>query len=102
MSKRGEQKALEAYPVRGEWIGNQYGYWDSDINSKARENFREGYEQAEKDLALTWKDIAKIDALILETNNEFAVDYSKEISREQFYTEVLNRFNKSKENNEKK
>ena len=50
-----------------------------------------------KDLALTWEDIAKIDALILEANNEFAVDYSKEISREQFYTEVLNRFNKSKE-----
>ena len=46
---------------------------------------------------LTWEDIAKIDALILEANNEFAVDYSKEISREQFYTEVLNRFNKSKE-----
>lgn len=52
---------------------------------------------AEKDLALTWEDIAEIDALILEANNEFAVDYSKEISREQFYIEVLNRFNKSKE-----
>ena len=57
----------------------------------------EAVGKAEKDLALTWKDIAKIDALILEANNEFAVDYSKEISREQFYTEVLNRFNKSKE-----
>lgn len=59
--------------------------------------FIEGYETAEKDLALTWEDIAKIDALILEANNEFAVDYSKEISREQFYTEVLDKFNKSKE-----
>ena len=59
--------------------------------------FVSGYRQAEKDLALNWEDIAKIDALILEANNEFAVDYSKEISREQFYTEVLNRFNKSKE-----
>lgn len=61
------------------------------------ETFLVGYEQAEEDLALTWEDIAEIDALILEANNEFAVDYSKEISREQFYTEVLNRFNKRKE-----
>lgn len=48
---------------------------------------------AEKDLALTWEDMAKIDAIILDVNNEFAVDYSKEISRQKFYEEVLKRFN---------
>lgn len=85
-----EKRALEAYP-------------DFDAGSAKviqgfqRQCYINGYEQAEKDLALIWEDIAKIDALILEANNEFAVDYSKEISREQFYTEVLNRFNKSKE-----
>lgn len=44
------------------------------------------------DLALTWQDMAKIDAIILDVNNEFAVDYSKEIDRQKFYKEVLKRF----------
>lgn len=52
-----------------------------------------GYLQAKQDLALTWEDMAKIDAIILDVNNEFAVDYSKEISRQKFYEEVLKRFN---------
>lgn len=51
----------------------------------------------EKDLfTLTWEDIAMIDAIILDVNNELAVDYSKEISRQQFYEEVLKRFNEFK------
>ena len=57
---------------------------------------QKGYEQAEKDLALTWEDMAKIDAIILDVNNEFAVDYSKEISRQKFYEEVLRRFNEQR------
>lgn len=47
----------------------------------------------EDDLSLTWEDMAKIDAIILDVNNEFAVDYSKEIDRQKFYEEVLKRFN---------
>lgn len=47
-------------------------------------------------LALTTEDMAKIDAIILDVNNEFAVDYSKEISRQKFYEEVLKRFNELK------
>lgn len=90
--KRAEERALEVYPIRIDPTA-----CDCDLNETARGIYHFGYEQADKDLALTWEDIAKIDALILEANNEFAVDYSKEISREQFYTEVLNRFNKSKE-----
>lgn len=45
---------------------------------------------------LTWEDISKIDAIILDVNNEFAVDYSKEISRQKFYEEVLKRFNEQR------
>lgn len=41
---------------------------------------------------LTYEDMAKIDAIILDVNNEFAVDYSKEIDRQKFYEEVLKRF----------
>lgn len=51
MSKRAEEKALEAYPITGKWIGNQYGEWDPDINRTLRAAHQQGYEQAEKDLA---------------------------------------------------
>lgn len=53
MSKRAEEAALKAYPVKGEWVGNQYGEWDKDINRFARAKYIEGYEQAEQDLALS-------------------------------------------------
>lgn len=55
MSKRAEQAALKAYPIHGEWVGNQYGGWDSDINSPKRKAFQQGYEQAEKDTIRTVK-----------------------------------------------
>ena len=48
--------------------------------------FIDGYEQAEKDLALTCEDIKTIDKLLNQ-----CVDYSNP------YKEVLNRFNKLKE-----
>ena len=50
----------------------------------------------EDDLSLSWEDMAKIDAIILDVNNEFAIDYSKEIDRQKFYEEVLKRFNEIK------
>ena len=53
-------------------------------------------KQAEKDLTLTWEDMAKIDAIIMDVNNEFAIDVSKEISRQKFYEAVLKRFNELK------
>lgn len=68
-----------------------------EANKIAREQWDKGYKQAEKDLALTAEDMAKIDAIILDVNNEFAVDYSKEISRQKFYDEVLKRFKEQKD-----
>lgn len=50
MSKRAEEAALKAYPIKGDWVGNQYGEWDNDINRPKRNTFLQGYEQAEKDL----------------------------------------------------
>lgn len=50
MSKRAEEAALKAYPIKGKWVGNQYGEWDNDINGPNRNAFLQGYEQAEKDL----------------------------------------------------
>lgn len=48
MSKTAEQKALEAYPIKEEWVGNQYGGME-DTNSLSREKYQEGYDQAFKD-----------------------------------------------------
>jgi len=48
MSKA-EEAAMKAYPVKEEWVGNQYGYL-ADVNATARKKYQEGYEQAEKDV----------------------------------------------------
>lgn len=52
MSKRAEQEALKAYP---ETLGIQ-----GNGNAFARHYYVEGYEQAEKDTALTWRDMKLI------------------------------------------
>ena len=96
---RAEEAALRAYP--NEMVttcarGNKFR-----AGPLLRRGFQEGYEQAEKDFVLTWEDMAKIDAIILDVNNEFAVDYSKEIDRKKFYEEVLRRFNEIKYGHEK-
>jgi len=57
-------------------------------NCSSKEAFLLGYHQAEKDLALTWKDIKLIWNITDEMDN---------MPEEEFYQEVLNRFNKMKE-----
>ena len=51
MSKKAEQRALEAYPVK--MVDGPIGYEESvfDFNALCRHIFQEGYEQAEKDLS---------------------------------------------------
>ena len=80
MSKRAEQAASAAYPENGSdnWI--------------ARPFFQEGYEQAEKELALTVEDIKTIIHLYGIVCEERTFDTLGEI-----YEEVLRRFNKAKE-----
>ena len=59
---------------------------------------QKGYEQAEKDLALTWEDMATIDSLITEVSNSYAVgNYDHDGEREHFYGEVLRRFKETKD-----
>ena len=50
MNKIAEEAGMKAYPVRGKWVGNQYGYWDGDINMESRQRYIEGYVQAEKNI----------------------------------------------------
>lgn len=58
MSKIAENKALEAYPIKEEWVGNQYGGLE-DTNSLSREKYQQGYNQAMQDFlekAVKWLD----------------------------------------------
>lgn len=91
MSKRAEEAALKAYPVREEWYGNQYGSF-GDVNKQPRLKFQQGYEQAEKDLALSIDDIEKIHTFLYAVkNNKQGVFTFTRLSDEQ-YKEVLQRF----------
>lgn len=63
-----------------------------DGNSlKTKLGFLIGYNQAEKDLALTWEDIKLIDSLI----DDVALEET-DAPIEYLYQKVLNRFNKQK------
>ena len=63
----------------------QCGIKDPVMLNEIEEAYYEGYEQAKKDLELTWKDIKTIDKLLNQ-----CVDYSNP------YQEVLKRFNKER------
>jgi hypothetical protein len=84
MSKA-EERALEKYPKKIEWVGNQWDGAPFDVNSESRVAYKQGYEQAEKDLELTVDDIKNIDRLLNQ-----CVDCSNP------YQEVLKRFNTQK------
>lgn len=72
---------------------------EKEIARKAA--YTSGYEQAEKDLALTWEDMKKLDNLMneVEAENTNALIRGKNIpfdSDELFYGEVLERFNEQR------
>ena len=83
---KASQRAFEAYPKRKD--GRLRGYYctDDDI----RKLYARGYRKAEKDLALTWKDIRDIDEWIS------VVQTSDNLVGEELYTEVLRKFNEQK------
>ena len=90
---REEEAALNVYPIKGEWVGNQYGEWDNDINRPKRNAFLQGYEQAEKDLTLTLEQVVKLDCLIMNMDEE---GYNDGYKTRSFYEEVLRRFNEQR------
>lgn len=59
--------------------------------------FIEGYEQAEKHFTLTWEDIKIINQMLSAVEDEDPDDEYFELSDEQFYQEVLKRFNEWKQ-----
>lgn len=89
MSKKAEQRALEAYP--------HYTAENFDDVIKARKFFAKGYEQAEKNLALTWEDMRRISRILdIMVDDDFKGKIPEEWGEEEYYEEVLRRFNKAK------
>lgn len=94
---KAEEKALEAYPVNmtplvyQDLIDQFGGKTEIDVNTYPRCLFQEGYEQAEKDLALTWRDIMVICEHYVDVNYEY--DYH---SIQEKYEEILCRFKEEK------
>ena len=58
--------------------------------------YQQGYEQSEKDLALTWEDVQLLDFYAMECQVEESKG-RKFNSSQEFFEEVLRRFKKAKE-----
>ena len=98
---RAEREANKAYPAERTIIGvySTGGFMTKDFSEEKRLGFIEGYEPAEKDLALTWKDIQRIVEISDELVECMEVGIIEPyLANEQtFYEEVLRRFNKTKQ-----
>lgn len=74
-------KAYEAYPLTE---SNRYNH---GMNAK-RVGYQQGYEQAEKDLELTWEDVSLLKSILFDVEHECFTNFSYE----EFCREVLKRF----------
>ena len=85
---KAEERALEAYPIHPT-LPNEV----KDYIAAEQQAYRKGYEQAEKDLALTWEDIGTILQIVAKGDW-----YDFEISDkfQEFCEEVLKRFKETK------
>ena len=104
---KAEERALEAYPVEIEQLVYQDlidafgGKTEVDINTFQRHMFQQGYEQAEKELELTWEDIERIEHYCEQVNREHNMGTFRGTPYEKsFYKEVARRFNAMKEEKE--
>lgn len=107
---KAEEKAKEAYPIHpmeilpeedenGKIIN--FDEWLDDFrisiqSFSAQKGFQQGYEQAEKGYALTWKDIQQICTI---ADDFFDDDYEYfKLSDEEFFTKILEQFNNERKN----
>ncbi len=90
---RAKEAALKAYPINIQ-VTQLYGDWD--INKTERDGFIKGYEQAEKDLALTIEDLELLHTFLYAVkNNKNGCFTFTRLSDEQ-YQEVLKRFKEAR------
>lgn len=96
MSKRAEEAALKAYPEDISY--STVLERPFDYNGNWRRIFIQGYETAEKDLALTWEDVKEI-VRIADTMMDFDPHNRPEWmeSDKAYYTEVLKQFKEGKQ-----
>ena len=94
MSKT-EEKNMEIIKKAKEFLPDS-GYSEKELNL-AFSMFINGYRQAEKDLALSWKDIADIlDVTDVIANDDSMEERLKTMSEEEYCQEVLKRFNETR------
>lgn len=90
---KAEERASKLYPYESGVKGL--------ICENSRQLFIQGYEYAEKDLALTWRDIKDIVSIADDLNPSHGHDIEHLLSEfqteEGFYKEVLKRFNKKRD-----
>ena len=93
---KAEERALEAYLVtmvrrRYDGIARSDDPYDSNLHD--RYCFQRGYELAEKDLRLTWKDMKRISRILdIMVEDDFKGEIPEEWGEEEYYEEVLRRF----------
>ena len=98
MSKA-NKKALDWLPKRKDGRKRYYQCNDDDIRSI----YAKGYRKAEKDLELTWEDIADIlDITDVIANDDSMEERLKTMSEEEYCQEVLKRFNKERKDGSKR
>lgn len=93
---KAEEKALKAYPNLQDAEFNEMYPRLLFTRNTERSAFVKGYEQAEKDLALTWKDMRKIIRIDEEMMDD-PEEHTEWKEEQPYYEEMLRRFNKAKE-----
>lgn len=92
MSKA-EERALEAFPLKID-VDNRGSY---DLNAVKRIVYQLGYEQAKKDLELTWEDMMIIHKCIKDAMNFHLYKMMEGMEGQKIvYEEVLKRFKNMK------
>lgn len=98
MSKA-EERALEAYPPKftsGKRYAKRVQSEKVDTHAPIRKKYLKGYEQAEKDLALTIQDLELLHTFLYAVkNNKHGCFTFTSLSDEQ-YAEVLKRFKEAR------
>ena len=91
---KAEERALEAVPPR--YRKSKNGLTKIDSALPVRKFYIRAYEQAEKDLALTWEDIQRIveiaDDILLDPQRPRRLSTTKEA----YYTEILKSYMEEK------
>lgn len=71
------------------------GIISEEYPEKVKVAYLQGYEKAEKDLALTWEDIKTIEQIIA-TSDWYDFEINGKLWSKEFYEEVLKRFKEAK------